>query len=137
MSVWSKEHNPETSLKRNTFPQSFLNNLTFNFGQIIPFFCAETLSGDTFELDTALGLRFLPTLFPLQGRIRADVHYFYVRSRNLYNEFKEWYTGGTVDKQMPYLDGLKSDFFKTGSLADYFNIPTVVNLSDDDKIFSI
>lgn len=137
MSVWSKSNNPETSLKRNTFPQSYLNNLTFNFGKIVPFFCMETLSGDTFEIDTALGLRFMPTLFPLQNRIRCDVHYFYVRSRNLYNEFKEWTTGGTVEKPMPFLNGMKPEDFSNGSLLDYFNLPTVVNVSDGDILFTL
>lgn len=134
MSVWSKEHNPETSIKRNTFPQSFLNNLTFNIGGIYPFFCIETLSGDTFEIDCAHALRFPPTYFPLQNRIRVDAHFFYVRSRNLYDEFKEFTTGGTVEKDMPFLSGLTPDFFKTGSLADYFNIPTVVNFSKGDVV---
>lgn len=136
MSVWSKEHNPETSLKRNTFPQSFCNNLTFNFGKIVPFACFETMSGDTFELETSFGLRFWPTAFPLQSRIRADIHWFYVRSRNLYNEFKEYYTGGTVDKPMPYLSGMRPEDFKNSSLMDYFNVPTTINLSDGDVLTS-
>lgn len=136
MSVWSKEHNPETSLKRNTFPQSFCNNLTFNFGKIVPFACFETLSGDTFELNTSFGLRFWPTAFPLQSRIRADIHWFYVRKRNLYDEYKEHYTGGTVRKPMPFLANLKSSDFKNGSLMDYFNVPTTINLSDGDKLLT-
>lgn len=135
MGVFSKEHNPETSIKRNTFPQSFCNNLTFNFGEIIPFACFETMSGDTFELQTAFGLRFWPTAFPLQSRIRADIHWLYVRKRNLYNEYKEFYTGGTVEKKMPYLANLKPDDFKNGSLFDYFNIPTTVVFSAGDEIF--
>lgn len=136
MSVWSKEHNPETSLKRNTFPQSFCNNLTFNFGKIVPFFVAPVMSGDTWEIDSSYGLRFWPTAFPNQNRIRLDGHFFYVRSRNLYNEFKEWYTGGTVEKAMPFLASLKSDDFKNGGLLDYLNVPTVVHLSDDDLVFA-
>ncbi|QXP45108.1 major capsid protein [Microvirus mar57] len=134
MSVWSKEHNPETSIRRNVFPQSFSNNLTMNFGGIYPFLCQEVMSGDTMEIDSAMGLRFMPTIWPLQNRIRADVHYFYVRNRNLYNEFKEYYTGGTINKSMPFLSDMPSSFFDTGSLADYLNIPTVVNLSDGDSI---
>lgn len=137
MSVWSKEHNPETSLKRNTFPQSFCNNLTFNFGKIVPFFVAPVISGDTWEVDSSYGLRFWPTAFPNQNRIRLDGHFFYVRSRNLYNEFKEWYTGGTVEKAMPFLAGLKSDDFKNGSLLDYLNVPTVVHLSDGDSFLTL
>lgn len=136
MSVWSKEHNPETSIKRNTFPQSFSNHLTANFGTIYPFFCAETLSGDTFELDTSYAFRFLPTYFPLQNKIRCDIHYFYVRSRNLYDEFKEWYTGGTVSKGMPYLGNFTSEDFVNGSLFDYMNLPTSVSFSKGDVIRS-
>lgn len=136
MSVWSKEHNPETSIKRNVFPQSFCNNLTFNFGSIVPFFWTEVASGDTWTIDTAYGFRFWPTAFPLQNRIRLDGHFFYVRWRNLYKDFKEWYTNGTVDKPMPFLANRKPEEFKNGSLMDYMNVPTVVNFSDGDMIFS-
>lgn len=136
MSVWSKDHNPETSIKRNVFPQSFCNNLTFNFGKIVPFFVAPVMSGDTWSIDSAYGLRFWPTAFPNQNRIRLDGHFFYVRSRNLYNEFKEHYTGGEVEKPMPYLSNLKPEDFKNGSLMDYMNIPTVVHFSDGDVVFT-
>lgn len=136
MGVFSKDHNPETSLKRNTFPKAFINNLTFNFGEHIPFLCKPVIEGETVEIDLSHQERFLPTVFPVQNKLRTSLSLFYVRERNLYNEFKEFYTGGTYDKGLPYLEGLTPDFFETGKLADYLGVPTVVNYSKGDVISS-
>lgn len=128
MGEFSKEHNPETSLKRNTRDLSFSNNLTGNIGEILPCFCKETLPGDTFTIDTLFALNFFPTYFPIQNKIRADLHFFYCRTRNVYNEFKRFQSNVSVQKPMPYLALTSSQHkeFKVGSIYDYFNIPTVL-----------
>ncbi|WP_354667230.1 major capsid protein [uncultured Duncaniella sp.] len=83
---FGKDGGPVNSVPRNTFDLSFQNNLTLPFGALVPCFCKETLPGDSFRIDTTFGLRFMPTAFPLQTRIRADVHFFYVRNRNLWKD---------------------------------------------------
>lgn len=125
MGEFSKEHNPETTIKRNPLDLSYSNNLTFNIGYIIPCFCKETLPGDTFSIDTLFALNFFPTYFPIQNKIRADVHFFYCRTRNIYNEFKRFQSNVSVSKPMPYLAMTEKQHaeMKPGSIYDYFNIP--------------
>lgn len=128
MGEFSKDHNPETTIKRNSRDLSFSNNLTFNIGYIVPCFCKEVLSGDTFSIDTLFALNFFPTYFPIQNKIRADVHFFYCRTRNIYNEFKRFTSNVSVKKPMPYLAMTDKQHkeFKVGSIYDYFNIPTTL-----------
>lgn len=128
---------PTPDLKRNNYDLSFANNLTLNFGGLYPCFCKPVVPGDTFEIDTAFGLRFLPTIFPVQTKMRADIHYFYIRNRNLYNEWQEFITNNPVNKGIPYLpirdvlsqiDSISNEPVP-GSLthlADYFGINNVV-----------
>lgn len=140
MSVYSKGHNPENTVKRNTFDKSRANNLTFDSGMIVPILCEEVLAGDTWTFDVTHALRFMPTYFPNQNRIRCDVHGFYVRSRNIYDRYKQFATGNLPSDAlgMPSLGfGIdRTAMFKDGGLADYFNIPThyfgLAQTDDDD-----
>lgn len=109
---------------RNVFDLSFQNNGTYNFGTLYPVFCKEVIPGDSFQIDTQFALRFLPMAFPIQTRMRANLHFFYVRNRNLWDDWKK-FIGHTHDTEFPYLDG-SQDSIKTGGLADYLGIPTTV-----------
>lgn len=125
MSVFSKNNLPVKNVNRNTFDLSFQNNITMKMGNIYPCFVKEVLPGDTFEINTAFGLRFMPLAFPIQTKIRADVHYFYVRNRNLWKDFPDFY-GSTQDGLIPpFLTGnTLVNQFNTGSLGDYLGLPT-------------
>lgn len=109
---------------RNVFDLSFQNNGTYNFGTLYPVFCKEVIPGDSFQIDTQFALRFLPMAFPIQTRMRANLHFFYVRNRNLWDDWKK-FIGHTHDTEFPYLDG-SQDSIKTGGLGDYFGIPTTL-----------
>lgn len=110
--------------KRNVFDLSFMNHGTYNFGTLYPVFCKETIPGDSFKIDPTFALRFLPTVFPVQTKITANLHFFYVRNRILWDNWKKFYTH-TDDVQFPYID-TDSSKFATGSLADYLNVPTTL-----------
>ncbi len=124
-----KQTPPVEDVKRNSFDLSFSNNLTLPIGKLVPVMCKEVISGDSFEIDANFGLRFMPTVFPVQNRIRADLHFFYVRNRNLWTNWMDFF-GNTWSKQTPLVApyiGAKdnsSDFFAEGSLADYLGVPT-------------
>lgn len=126
MGVFSKENSPEVNVKRNSFDLSFQNNLTMNFGKLYPAMCKEVLPGDTFEIETAFGLRFMPMPFPIQTKVRADAHFFYVRSRNLWKDFQDFYGNNDSSLSMPYISKQNVSKFKTGSLADYLGVPTTI-----------
>lgn len=120
---------PVEDVKRNSFDLSFNNNLTLKIGKLTPVMCKEVVPGDSFEIDASFGLRFMPTVFPVQNRIRADLHFFYVRNRNLWKNWQDFY-GNTWTKSTPLVSpyiGAKSadsDFFNEGSLSDYLGVPT-------------
>lgn len=133
------KQNKEFSNKpnRNSFDLSHSNNLTCNFGQLIPVACIPTIPGDTFRINTAFALRFMPTVFPVQTKCRAYIHFFYQRNKNLFPDFKDYIAGnksstlpttGSVSPQTivpPFIVQSPSDgVFGTGLLADYLNVPT-------------
>ena len=124
-----KQQPPVEDVKRNSFDLSFSNNLSLPIGKLVPVMCKEVIAGDSFEIDANFGLRFMPTVFPIQNRIRADLHFFYVRNRNLWSHWMDFF-GNTWSKPnalvAPYI-GKKdenSNFFAEGSLSDYLGVPT-------------
>lgn len=119
---------------RNTFDLSFQNNLTLNFGTLYPVMCRELVPGSSISIKPTFALQALPTYFPIQTRVRANLHFYSVRLRNLWDRYVDWY-GGTLDSdafynQPPYIDpssdSQKSRMFRTGSLADYLGVPTAL-----------
>lgn len=137
MGIFSKNHVPDPNVKRNTFDLSFQNNLTMQLGKLYPCFCKEVLPGDTFKIDTAFGLRFMPLVFPVQTKMRADVHFFYVRNRNLWSEWPNFIGDNTNKDVPPYLalDTIKSHYMRTGSLGDYMGLPTTIVGSTGSVVF--
>ncbi len=124
-----KQTPPVEDVKRNSFDLSFSNNLTLPIGKLVPVMCKEVIAGDSFEIDANFGLRFMPTVFPVQNRIRADLHFFYVRNRNLWKNWMDFF-GNTWSKQTPLVapyigpKDSNSNFFAEGSLSDYLGVPT-------------
>lgn len=126
MSVWNKNNQPSVNVKRNTFDCSYQTNVTANFGYLYPVSLLETLPGDTAKIDVAFGLRGLPLAFPVQTKIRCDIHYFYVRNRNLWKDWTNFIgmTGDTGKYEMPQVTYRK--YCQTGGLGDYLGLPTTV-----------
>lgn len=126
-SPFSKNNGPILKCKRDTHDLSFMNNLTMKFGNLYPVFVKEASAGDSWHFSSAFGLRFLPTFFPLQTKIRAKLDFFYVRNRNLYDDWKNWRFGTGSPSSFPTLS--ESELFeqsKTGSLGDYLGLPTTL-----------
>lgn len=117
--------------KRNVYDLSFSNNVTVNFGTLYPVFCKEVNPGDSMKIDTTFGLRAQPMIYPIQTRMRADIHYFYVRNRTLWDNWMDFYGKTKEGLEHPYIDRDPSDF-RTKSIYDFFGIPTTV-LTDGDK----
>lgn len=115
-----------TKPKRNAFDLSFQNNLTMKLGTLYPVFCKECLPGDSFMIDADFGLKFLPMPFPLQTPMRATMHFFYVRNRNLWKNWMDFYGMTKEGLVHPFISTTDPDFFKTGSLADYLGVPTTL-----------
>ncbi|QXP45102.1 major capsid protein [Microvirus mar54] len=127
MGIFSKNNRPKSGVKRNAFDGSFQNNLTAKMGYLYPVFCKETIAGDTFRIKPAFGLRFMPTAFPIQTKMRAHLDFFYVRNRNLWKSWKNWFTQIGSHDEFPTLSNAQTyEQHKTGSLGDYLGLPTTL-----------
>lgn len=122
---FKQNKNYEGKPKRNTFDLSFRNHFTANFGQLLPVFCKPVIPGDHFRIKANFGLRFMPTAFPLMNKIRAHVHFFYVRNRNLWKDFPDFIYNNKENLDPPYMPNDKNNpIYTTGSLSDYLGVPT-------------
>lgn len=124
--VFGKNNGRPNRVKRNAVDLSFRNNVTMNYGQLIPVMCKPVLPGDSVDFSIAAALRFMPTVFPLQTRQRLDLHAFYVRNRNLW---KDWMDFSGMLKEglvMPYLSTEQAKKVTTGSIYDYLGLATTV-----------
>lgn len=123
-SIFTRTNEYVQPVKRNTFDLSFQNNLTMQFGKLYPAFVQEVLPGDSFKIKPTFALEFMPMVFPVQTRMRANLHFFYVRNRNLWKDFPD-FIANTKEVEPPYLDmnGRYKDFLSVGGLGDYLGLP--------------
>ena len=98
-----KSKPPIEKPNRNSFDLSHNVNFTAQFGKLYPVLCQEVLPGDSFQIDTSLGLRLMPLLFPVQSRMRADIHFFFVRNRNLWADWKDFIYAQKADLTPPWI----------------------------------
>lgn len=125
--IWKENGNVNEHPNRNVFDLSFQNHLTMKFGTLYPVFCKEVVPGDSFNIKTAFGLKFMPLVFPVQSRMRAHMHFFYVRNKNLWKNWEN-FISGLEEHEHPFIgenrEVSREDFYQTSNLADYLDIPT-------------
>lgn len=125
MNEFSKKSRAKNRVPRGTHDLSFQNNLTLKFGAITPVFCREVLAGDSYRISPTFGLRALPLIFPCQTRMRAYLHFFYVRNRTLYKDWEDFIFGTKKNLVSPYLAKTSPVSYGPSSLADYLGLPCV------------
>lgn len=125
MNPFKPQNGPIDRPKRNVYDLSYTSHLTANFGTLYPVFCKKVSPGDSMSIETTFGLRAQPMIFPIQTKMRADIHYFYVRNRTLWNNFMDFYGKTKEGLVHPYIDRPVSEF-KTGSIYDYLGVPTTL-----------
>ena len=124
-------------VNRSTFDLSFVNNLTMKFGAITPVCLLPASFGDSFQINARFNLQLLPTVFPIQTQLYVRLHFVYVRTRTLWEDWMSFF-GGDETVTPPWIDptaettaqGHKQfnvvDDLQTGSLADYLGVPTTI-----------
>lgn len=123
--IWRKDDNVKEQPKRNIMDLSFQNNLTTQFGKLVPVFCKEFIPGDSFSIKPTFSLKFQPMVFPIQTRMRAHLHFFKVRNRNLWKDWEDFIAKNKENLDPPYLDTAVTKP-TTGSLLDYLGVPTTI-----------
>jgi len=129
--VFTSSNEVTNKPNRNTFNMGFTNNLTLKMGQITPCFVQDVISGDSVRINPSFGFNFMPMTFPVQTKIRANLHFFYVRNRALWRGWESFITktdNEWDDKTPPYirLTEENRDMFETGKIGDFLNVPTVL-----------
>jgi hypothetical protein len=125
-------------VNRSTFDLSFVNNLTMKFGAITPVCLLPASFGDSFQINARFNLQLLPTVFPIQTQLYVRLHFVYVRTRTLWEDWMAFF-GGDESVVPPWMDVLADgdtvprknqfnlpDDLQTGTLADYLGIPTTI-----------
>lgn len=113
--------------KRNNFDLSKKINASFKFGTLYPVYCQPVVPGDSFSIDTAFNIKAMPVVFPVQTKMRAHMHYFYVRNKNLWKNWENWLSNlpnATQDlTPHPYVSRPDVEF-ANGSIHDFLGVPT-------------
>lgn len=123
-------------IARSTFRRDHSVKLSFNVGDVIPFYVDEVLPGDTFQLKTSMVARLQTLLTPMMDNLYLDTYFYFVPNRIVWQHWRElmgensqsaWIP--TVEYSVPQVTA-PSGGWSIGSIADYMGIPTgVANLS--------
>lgn len=136
-SIFRKKDAYIDRVNRSTFDLSFVNNLTMKFGAITPVCLLPVSFGDSFQIDSRFNLQLLPTVFPIQTQLYVRLHFVYVRTRTLWEDWMSFF-GGDESVVPPWMDPSQfntdtkanqfniPDDLQTGSLADYLGVPTTL-----------
>ncbi len=143
MSVFSSVRG--NNVGRSVFNLSHFKRFTADMGQLIPVLFLECVPGDTMKIGCEAVTRFQPMVAPILDSVDMYVHYFFVPTRLLMDNEKDWETfltggkdGNDTSVSLPlwnfrFADGSLSpnpnNPFSNGitsgkySLWDYFGLP--------------
>ena len=139
---------------RSVFNLSHVKRFTCDMGELIPVLYLECVPGDTFKIGADVVTRFQPLVAPILDSVDMTVHYFFVPTRLLFDNDKDWetfLTGGKDGKDESVsleLYGARNTFagkskfndnnsypfsnncYLKYSLWDYFGLPLPSNEDD-------
>lgn len=125
---------PQASIQRSVFNRSHDYKTTFDSGYLVPFFVDEVLPGDSFKLNCSIFCRLATPVVPFMDNLYLETFFFFVPNRLVWKHWENFM--GQKDNPNDSTDYLIPQTvagpqgFPSGSVADYFGIPTgVKNLS--------
>lgn len=121
--IFSQKDTSKPELSRSTFDLSHNYHSSFRFGTLTPVFCQEVIPNDSFEINATLGLNFIPMVYPVQSKIYANLHFFYVRNRSLWKDWKDFIFKTKDGLVPPYISNSNPYLYGAGSLSDYLGVP--------------
>ena len=111
---------------RSVFDLSYDKKLTCDMGQLIPIMCDEMVPGDTFTVGNDIVMRFQPLVAPIMHEVNNYVHYFFVPTRILWDDWEDFISGGVEGDFSGELPRWNPTNTTVGSLWDYFGFPTTI-----------
>lgn len=125
---------PKAQIQRSVFNRSHDYKTTFDSGYLVPFYVDEVLPGDSFKLNCSIFCRLATPIVPFMDNLYLETFFFFVPNRLVWKHWENFMgqqdnPGDSTDYLIPQtVAGSKG--FPSGSVADYFGIPTgVQNLS--------
>lgn len=123
-------------IARSTFRRDHSVKLSFNVGDVIPFYVDEVLPGDTFQVKTSMVARLQTLLTPMMDNLYLDTYFYFVPNRIVWQHWRELMGENTQSAWIPSVEysvpqvTAPSGGWSIGSIADYMGIPIgVANLS--------
>ena len=122
--------------QKNKFDLSREVKMSGNMGNLYPCFIQDIIPGDSFRVNTQQMVRFSPLLAPMMHNVDFKVDYFFVPYRLVWDEWKDFITGGEDGNDLPSFprfavsQSRAQTFLAPKSLADYMGIPPYVASSD-------
>jgi hypothetical protein len=125
---------PKAEIQRSSFNRSHGYKTTMNFDELVPIFVDEALPGDTFNLDMSGFGRLATPINPIMDNMYLDTFFFAVPCRLLWDNWEKFHgeqtnPGDSTDYTVPVIN-TPAGGYDVGSLADYFGLPTEVNIED-------
>lgn len=123
---------PQANMARSKFNRSFTIKDTFNFDNLIPFFCDEILPGDTCNLNVKSFARLAPQVVPLMDNMYLDFFFFFVPNRLVWDNWEKFNgaqdnPGDSTDYLIPTIAFPSApEAPQVGSIFDKFGLPTGV-----------
>lgn len=115
---------------RNVFNRTCEWKGTARMGQLIPVLTEEVLPGDTYNVQSDMVIRMQALIAPIMHRVDATIHFFFVPTRLLQDDWETYIGGGKngteADSLVAPMINSGETGFATSSLADYLEVPTGV-----------
>lgn len=136
-----------TKPKKTKFNLSHDVKMSGDMGQLLPIFCQPVVPGDRFKIGSEVLIRFAPLTAPVMHRINSYIHYFFVPTRLIWDNWRDFITGGKDGRARPsyprllirnHPSGYENNawdadeyniYFQPGTLADYLGFPVADKVS--------
>lgn len=121
--------------RTNYFDLSHEKKLSCNMGELIPCYLQEVVPGDKFNVSSEMLIRLAPMVAPMMHRVNAYMHYFFVPTRLVWDNWQDFITGGrlgtdaSVVPKITQTMGTIGTDYANGTLWDYMGLPTFTGVS--------
>jgi len=122
---------PSVDIQRSKFDRSHGLKTTMDADVLVPILVDEVLPGDTHTLRANFFGRLATPINPIMDNLKLTTHYFFVPMRLVWENTEKFFgqqedPDDSTDFLVP--QGFSGSTANTGSLTDYFGIPTVANI---------
>jgi len=129
----SSEHQsqiPKDAIPRSTFDRSHGYKTTFDSGYLIPMYWDEVLPGDVHNVSVTTLARLATPIVPIMDNFWAETFFFFVPMRLLWDNWEKFCgsqnnPGDSIAFTTPKVDVTATTGYATGSIFDYFGLPTL------------